>query len=438
LTITTKSRKLAYSTGKYRRELALTPKPGREAGHPPYSNLEFSGLGPVVSTGQVTASEGHPWKSRNKAATTFDIGGIFTTTKTIMYDTGECRDYTFYGSSGGYDANYNFAYKHHGNFLPYNPINAAGSVPGDISSSDATLNSMGATAVARCKPTNPIADLATFLGETLHDGLPHLIGSRLWKARLSALRDAGEEFLNTEFGWLPFVSDMKDTIRGIHHANSVIEQYERDAGRAVRRHYNFPTQRSSTEEAIAGGVYPYQGPNVSTETSMQMPRGTVYRKVDTFRSTWFSGAFTYHLPSGYDSRNEMDRIGTAAKKVFGIRLTPEVIWNLTPWSWAADWFSNAGDVLSNVSSWKSDGLVMRYGYIMETSIVRHTYRYVPTSNWDFSTPYTGVKHPIPLLILETITKKRRRANPFGFGVSWTGLSPVQLAIAAALGLTHSR
>jgi len=45
---------------------------------------------------------------------------------------------------------------------------------------------------------------------------------------------------------------------------------------------------------------------------------------------------------------------------------------------------------------------------------------------------------VPMLFLETNSKKRRGANPFGFGLTWSGLTATQQAIAAALGLTRSR
>jgi hypothetical protein len=35
------------------------------------------------------------------------------------------------------------------------------------------------------------------------------------------------------------------------------------------------------------------------------------------------------------------------------------------------------------------------------------------------------------------TKVRRKATPFGFGLTWNGFNAVQLAIAAALGISHS-
>jgi hypothetical protein len=37
---------------------------------------------------------------------------------------------------------------------------------------------------------------------------------------------------------------------------------------------------------------------------------------------------------------------------------------------------------------------------------------------------------------ETVTKVRIPAGPFGFSIGWEGLSPTQLAITAALGITR--
>jgi len=88
-------------------------------------------------------------------------------------------------------------------------------------------------------------------------------------------------------------------------------------------------------------------------------------------------------------------------------------------------------VLNNFWKFKVEGLVMRYGYLMEHSIVRDTY----------TIDGTGLKSeflPIQPLVLVTETKIRRKANPFGFGLKWDGLSPFQLSIAAALGLSKGR
>jgi hypothetical protein len=152
---------------------------------------------------------------------------------------------------------------------------------------------------------------------------------------------------------------------------------------------------------------------------------------ETTRNRWFSGAFTYYLPSDYSTRGAMARQLAMAKKTIGLSLTPDVVWNLAPWSWAADWFFNVGDVLSNVTDWATDGLVMKYGYMMEHTRSVNTYYY---------SGFTGLKsgHAVPTpLSLVVETKQRRKANPFGFGLTWGGLSPRQLSILAALGITKT-
>jgi hypothetical protein len=120
-----------------------------------------------------------------------------------------------------------------------------------------------------------------------------------------------------------------------------------------------------------------------------------------------------------------------ANQLIGTAITPETIWNIIPWSWATDWFANTGDIIHNITAFANGGLIMRYGYIMEHTVTTDTY------NFQYNAP-SGTKPKVAPLILVTETKVRRPANPFGFGVHWDGLSPFQISIAAALGLTKSR
>jgi hypothetical protein len=115
----------------------------------------------------------------------------------------------------------------------------------------------------------------------------------------------------------------------------------------------------------------------------------------------------------------------------GLDPSPDTVWNLAPWSWAADWFTNAGDVVSNLSDFASGGLVMAYGYMMEHSSVTDSYRLADHTGL---IPMMGKPRSLDVV---TETKLRIRANPFGFGVAWDGLSPFQLSILAALGLSRT-
>jgi len=371
---------------------------------------------------QITVSEGHPFASQKGSGGA--LGGEFFTQKNYVEASnasgtvfkhkdifpGVWRETTYSGP-----------------IYPCNP-NSVGGFPPQSISSNSELDAWGAKAIANCKPTNSVADASTFLGELHREALPHLIGSQTWKARTLTTRNAGHEYLNVVFGWLPLVHDIRSFANAVHRSNTVLEQYERDAGGVVRRKYHFPTKTSTVESVIQVGAVPY-GPNTTDAYSTDV--GDLVRTRETVQERWFSGAFTYHLPNGNDYRSGMIRDALRAKKLLGIIPTPSTLWNLAPWSWATDWFLNTGDVISNLTDWATDGLVMRYGYMMEHTIVRDTYTLTKPG---LSSP--GVR--VQPLTLVTETKMRRKANPFGFGLTWSGLSPRQTAIAVALGLTRGK
>lgn len=299
--------------------------------------------------------------------------------------------------------------------------------PPSGASSNSALDKKGATAVALCKPTNSVANLTTALGELMREGLPKLVGSASWESRTNtALRkSAGDEYLNLQFGWAPLVNDVVSFGNGVVNADAVLRQYERDAGKVVRRKFHFSTEKSSSVTLLDNSA-PQGTGQLSYDTL-----GALQRTRETVRHTYFSGAFTYHLPTGYDSRSKLSRYALLAQ-LLGLDMKPSTLWNLAPWSWAVDWVTNTSDVISNLEDFATLGLVMRYGYIMEHTIVSDTYTLGPCrlkdGPWVQADPITFV----------TETKVRRKANPFGFGVTWEGLSTFQTSILAALGMSRSR
>jgi hypothetical protein len=161
--------------------------------------------------------------------------------------------------------------------------------------------------------------------------------------------------------------------------------------------------------------------------------GVVKTETVTTVDRWFSGEFCYYLNLGDSITDKLKRHTAEANKLLGVRLTPELAWNLAPWSWAADWVTNAGDIFHNVSAFQSDGLVMRYGYIMEHTTVIKT---MTLSGFSISGSTTGSFAPISLRFVKE-RKVRRGASPWGFGLTDTDFSPRQLAIIAALGITRT-
>jgi hypothetical protein len=309
--------------------------------------------------------------------------------------------------------------------FPFNP--ALAPFPPEMLLSDSQIDAMGATAIARCKPTNPVANTSVFLGELYRDGLPLIPGISSWMERTKAARKAGNEYLNVQFGWRPLTSDVRSFATAAATSHSVVKQFDRDSGKVVRRAYNFPiVVQDQLMGTGSNGTFmvPFNSDTKKlTSASWEWTRRMT-------RRMWFSGAFTYKVPMGSDKLSTLARHASHAKKLLGISLTPETLWNLAPWSWAADWFANTGDILSNISDTVTDGLVMPYGYIMVHTIVTDTY--MPTS----SDLIGGMSSNVFSVVTET--KQRRGANPFGFGLNWDNLSPFQLSIAGALGLSRVR
>jgi hypothetical protein len=259
-----------------------------------------------------------------------------------------------------------------------------------------------------------------------------MIGNiKSWKDKTSIAKKAGDDYLAYQFGWKPIMDDLFGIANAMLHAEQIMRQYERDSGRMVRRRFSFAPERSISSSTVRSNVSPYIPVSGDALYTVSPATGKVICVTETSRNRWFSGAFTYYLPSDYSTRGAMARQLAMAKKTIGLSLTPDVVWNLAPWSWAVDWFTNAGDVLSNVTDWATDGLVMKYGYMMEHTRSVNTYYY---------SGFSGLKsaHAVPMpLSLVVETKQRRKANPFGFGLTWGGLSPRQLSILAALGITKT-
>jgi hypothetical protein len=423
----TRTRKIVYKNDPY---WHFSYRPGQ----PPL--YDERGRFSIVGT-QKTVSEGHPWT--NEGYKGEDIGGPFWTMKQEFGDNrgltvNMSPMYSFKGTSGT-----GRVYQELGPLYAVPPNATTGPYrwPDASFSDEVNLAAYGTKAIALCKPTNSVADLSTALGELFREGLPSMIGAAAWQTRLRDIRASGDEYLNIQFGWLPLVSDIRKAAIPVREARKILAQYERDAGRLVRRRFEFPLQvEVGPVEQLGTAVEPYM-PNRSltslfyTTWPLTSSQGVLTRVRTTTTKRWFSGAFTYYLPSGYDSRSVVDRAALAADRIYGLSVTPETLWNLAPWSWAVDWFTNIGDVISNVSDFINDGLLLRYGYIMETIKVSDTYTLANVPLKD--------RGPVNLTMVKSTTVKQRLpATPFGFGLTFDGLSTKQKAILTALGITRVR
>ena len=377
---------------------------------------------------QVTTDETHEWPAKNIGRTTRDVGGPFSSVKVgVKADWDLSKSFTI-GRTGNNGVLFT------GQVLPtfvqqdWDRLNPTKDEALYTYWADAHgvgyLEGLGARAISSTIPTNPHADTAVGVAELMREGLPSLIGATFFKDKISFFRNLGSEYLNFEFGWKPFVSEILSIASSIDESEKLLAQLARDSGRNVRRRMSFPVERDTT----------YQRDSLSfrcAAPSSVLSHGGRTLVSETYHRSWFSGCYTYHYDPA--ALNEASRIATQARLLLGIQINPEVLWNLTPWSWLVDWFVNIGPVLHNLSAFGQDGLVLRYGYLMH----HHTRRTTETHH-RVLTPMGG-NFPTGTVssAFRLESKRRIKATPYGFGLTFGGFTLRQLAILASLGITRT-
>lgn len=392
---------------------------------------------------QITVSENHPeWKFLRKHSGKFlgNVGGGFDTRR--RYVTGiPNQPYAMSGIEFDDDSHRSYTqvtYK--GPFLPQAPGDCQ--FPPYAASSDGELRSWGTKAIALASPTNPTANVSTFLGEFLSEGLPKSIGSAIKHLRSfdprAIAKAISEEHLGVQFGWLPILSDIQSIHSALQNAQKILDQLDRDSGKMVRRGWKFKPETEFDITAVSADRY---GPWTDGYSSIwysrsKPPRGQVMREYKVTRNRWFSGAYTYYVPpaspNGFTSDQVARRI-IQSQKLLGAGATPDDVWNLLPWSWLVDWFSNIGDIGKNLDAMILDNQVLVFGYMMEHTVASYTYTLVG--------PYylqDGSVGPVPPSITcVSETKRRISASPYGFGLTYDGLSTMQKSILGALGISRT-
>jgi hypothetical protein len=152
-------------------------------------------------------------------------------------------------------------------------------------------------------------------------------------------------------------------------------------------------------------------------------------KID--KKTWGVGKFRYLLPPG--PRN-VAWTRKMVRRIMGARVTPDMVYQIMPWSWLADYFTGLGDFIKAVSPGVADRLICDYAYLMTTEVREAT---TECSQTFYANKKGDQAHTVraSCTIRDTL-KMRRVASPFGWGLKDSDLSAHQVAILGALGLSR--
>lgn len=254
---------------------------------------------------------------------------------------------------------------------------------------------------------------------------PDPIGRGLASVASRGGKTAAQAFLAYVFGWAPFVRDLQKCYQTSLQIDRVMNEIIQNNGK-IRRRGGWLKRETSTQVLFNGPTWSACFPALPTGFYASQPR--LYKTQTDETLVWFRGAFRYYIePKKF--RSKWWNFNTK-RLIYGLTLNAETAWNLLPWSWMADWFTNIGDNIASMDSGWADHLTAKYAYIMGTrrrTVTQH-------ASVDF---VDGQKLR---LRSDTVyeSKQRVHASPYGFGVTLDSLNPMRLAILAALGMSRTK
>lgn len=310
------------------------------------------------------------------------------------------------------------------------------------------LESYGALAYTQASPLSDEFSLPAFVGE-LREGLPSLIPivfakntagwSQAFKARLRDAKNAGSDYLNVQFGWIPLVNDVISIATALAKAtvaltamdeihryrelpiNDVTSIWENGRRGDYCSHPTFPADLVSTLQLT------------SPITGASALKGTSTYIQNRYSRMWFEGNFVRLPKASLGLDRHMDQFDWLIKT----DLTPSDLWQIAPWSWLVDWFIDIGGLIDAFQTGTSNRILSTYAYAMceertTTAVVLRNispdFATNTVRSWDGPKDYS--------CHYQAHRKRRIRANPFGFILNPSvNLNVAQLAIMAALGLT---
>lgn len=321
-----------------------------------------------------------------------------------------------------------------------------------FSSDDVTY---GVRAMAKVAPDQSPTNLLRALGE-LKQELPRVPLEKLMKSggkisphryeqnrhqdtSLGAVLNPGDELLNYLFGVQPTLQDAYSLFNTVIHAGKLIGQWQRDAGRIVRRSLVYDPIVTTSDSRIGssrmyrafGSCFQTNNPTSWTQSIMmdQNAQVSVSRTVTNTDKYSFVGAFTYYIDPLLERLGPAGSAVNIAQHLLGLSADANTIWQLIPWTWLIDWITDLGDCISLMSRINRDALVLKYGYLMRESESK------VSLTVDRLVDHTGVVYR-DIRSDHVITRKVRiRSTPYGFGLNTASFSTTQWAILAALGFT---
>lgn len=185
--------------------------------------------------------------------------------------------------------------------------------------------------LGRTNLTKPSVDVPAFLGE-LRDvpRMFRMIGDSL-------VRTSGNSFLSYNFGWRPFISDIRKMTTAVSQGNKLMVHLRKlltsGISRSARLAYG-------TNQEMRDLSYPL----IEFDPTFR----DVDWKVDIWTESELWGYTRWFMPESARLLYKLDDHllkAAALRTVLGAGVHPSAVWELIPWSWLIDWFADFQDIL---------------------------------------------------------------------------------------------
>lgn len=242
-------------------------------------------------------------------------------------------------------------------------------------------------------------------------------------------KEGAGHFLNHQFGWRPFVQDVVNMCDLVINFEDHLTKAEGINNKWMKRRFREQKDQSETVHGVTSydgtGCIPYFLP-VEWLVSGASQQRYLTRRVTEI---WYEGRVKVYRPefdtedtSGLPALKKVKQMLTLA----GVNINPSTLWKVTPWSWLVDWFVNVGDFIQLLED--TNSTVFDYFYLMRRTREDSVYQ----ASFAFQ---TGPQLSLEWTNFVEVKRRMVGGSPFSFTMPPSGLSGMQVAILAALGLS---
>lgn len=259
--------------------------------------------------------------------------------------------------------------------------------------------------VAQTSPSRPVVDIPVFIGE--FGDIPRLVKD----AGSTVIGAIAKQNINVQFGLLPLLGDLNSMLHFVDHVDKRMQELRALKAKGLRR--TRVLWRGSASETRL---------NVFTNTSPNW--ADTRHDIVKLTEITVSGHVRWY-PSGDFPTTDRAMLAKAIRAVGGLTIDGSTAWELIPFSWLADWFSNVGDLLKAnrniVPCFHSIPQIMETSKTVNQGILKSA----------------DIPSATPGKTVSTVLRKTRRTSPVTLSASLPMLSLRQLSILGSLAILKS-